>query len=139
MSFEGEETEEEITENYIGRLVDSNESDSVSNQSARKPEPIKKEKRIKSAKSSSSSSSRKAKHGSPSASPDGDRPSTRAAHRQSKVDRALFTGIKDRKMPKGKKSKKMGLNETVVKVKMLTGTLYLYRGEHPRAEFVRTV
>uniref|UniRef100_A0A7S2N576 Uncharacterized protein n=1 Tax=Helicotheca tamesis TaxID=374047 RepID=A0A7S2N576_9STRA len=30
-------------------------------------------------------------------------------------------------------------NEEVVKVKMLTGTLYLYRGDHPRAEFVRTV
>lgn len=29
--------------------------------------------------------------------------------------------------------------ETVIKVKMLTGTLYLYRGMHPRAEFVRTV
>jgi hypothetical protein len=34
----------------------------------------------------------------------------------------------------GKKPKK---NEDVVKVKMLTGTLYLYRGDHPRAEFVR--
>lgn len=29
--------------------------------------------------------------------------------------------------------------ETVIKVKMLTGTLYLYRGMNPRAEFVRIV
>lgn len=29
--------------------------------------------------------------------------------------------------------------ETVVKVKMLTGTLYLYRGMNPRAEFIRIV
>jgi len=29
--------------------------------------------------------------------------------------------------------------ETVVKVKMLTGTLYLYRGTNPRAEFIRIV
>lgn len=33
----------------------------------------------------------------------------------------------------GKKAK----NEEVVKVKMLTGTLYLYRGENRRAEFIR--
>lgn len=39
-----------------------------------------------------------------------------------------------RKSNPRKKSKK---KEEVVKVKMLTGTLYLYRGEHPRAEFIR--
>ena len=30
-------------------------------------------------------------------------------------------------------------NETIEVVKMLTGTLYLYRGEHRRVEFVRKV
>lgn len=34
---------------------------------------------------------------------------------------------------------KPGPDETVIKVKMLTGTLYLYRGLRPRAEFVRIV
>jgi len=35
------------------------------------------------------------------------------------------------------KGKKIDKNENVTVVKMLTGTLYLYRGERPRAEFVR--
>lgn len=52
----------------------------------------------------------------------------------------LYSGIKPgrrggkRVSRGGKKPKK---NEEVVKVKMLTGTLYLYRGENPRAEFIR--
>jgi hypothetical protein len=36
-------------------------------------------------------------------------------------------------------SNKENNGETVVQVKMLTGTLYLYRGLNPRAEFVRSV
>eukprot|EP00571_Detonula_confervacea_P017656 CAMPEP_0172312568 /NCGR_PEP_ID=MMETSP1058-20130122/17976_1 /TAXON_ID=83371 /ORGANISM="Detonula confervacea, Strain CCMP 353" /LENGTH=250 /DNA_ID=CAMNT_0013026067 /DNA_START=64 /DNA_END=816 /DNA_ORIENTATION=+ len=40
-----------------------------------------------------------------------------------------------RKVTKGKKIKK---GENVTVVKMLTGTLYLYRGVRPRAEFVRS-
>jgi hypothetical protein len=39
---------------------------------------------------------------------------------------------------KGVPKKKFKKDENVVVVKMLTGTLYLYRGENPRAEFVRT-
>jgi hypothetical protein len=35
--------------------------------------------------------------------------------------------------------KPVDIPETVVKVKMLTGTLYLYRGKNPRAEFIRVV
>jgi hypothetical protein len=38
---------------------------------------------------------------------------------------------------KGVPKKKLKKDENVVVVKMLTGTLYLYRGEKPRAEFVR--
>uniref|UniRef100_A0A7S2HBW0 Uncharacterized protein n=1 Tax=Helicotheca tamesis TaxID=374047 RepID=A0A7S2HBW0_9STRA len=36
-------------------------------------------------------------------------------------------------------SRKPDKNQEVVKVKLLTGTLYLYRGEHRRAEFIRFV
>lgn len=36
------------------------------------------------------------------------------------------------------KQKKLKKDENVTVVKMLTGTLYLYRGERPRAEFVRS-
>jgi hypothetical protein len=41
----------------------------------------------------------------------------------------------------GKKTKRPDTpaDETVTKVKLLTGTLYLYRGSHPRAEFVRRI
>jgi hypothetical protein len=35
------------------------------------------------------------------------------------------------------KGKKVAKDENVTVVKMLTGTLYLYRGDRPRAEFVR--
>ena len=148
VSFEGEEHEEEITEKYIGRLVDSNESDSLSTQS-RKPAPIKSSSRdmgknksnaVPQQKAARAGGNRKTKHLSPAASAaDSDRPSTRFTTRSSKAEKILYTGIKDKKVPKGKKSKKGGPNETVVKVKMLTGTLYLYRGENPRAEFIRTV
>jgi hypothetical protein len=37
----------------------------------------------------------------------------------------------------GKRPIKRTKNEKVVKVEMLTGTLYLYRGEYARAEFIR--
>mmetsp|Transcript_17948 Transcript_17948/g.32517 ORF Transcript_17948/g.32517 Transcript_17948/m.32517 type:complete len:242 (-) Transcript_17948:2075-2800(-) len=37
----------------------------------------------------------------------------------------------------GKRPTKRTKNEKVVKVEMLTGTLYLYRGEYARAEFIR--
>lgn len=40
---------------------------------------------------------------------------------------------------KAASSNKENNGETVVQVKMLTGTLYLYRGLNPRAEFVRNV
>lgn len=33
----------------------------------------------------------------------------------------------------------VGPDETVIEVKMLTGTLYLFRGPNPRAEFIRIV
>ena len=36
------------------------------------------------------------------------------------------------------KTKRIKKDENVKVVKMLTGTLYLYRGDRPRAEFVRT-
>jgi hypothetical protein len=39
-----------------------------------------------------------------------------------------------KKVPKGKK---VVTDDNVTVVKMLTGTLYLYRGDRPRAEFVR--
>jgi hypothetical protein len=65
------------------------------------------------------------------------------ATRRGKGDgQELFEGID--KITKIKKkarvpAPKVSPDETVIKVKMLTGTLYLYRGLRPRAEFVRVV
>jgi hypothetical protein len=39
----------------------------------------------------------------------------------------------------GKKRQRQADDGEVVKVKLLTGTLYLYRGQHRRVEFVRRV
>jgi len=128
----------------------SNESDNVSNNSARKRDTVVKREKKQAAvhkaaappTKSAAGASRKAKHSPPTTSSTmaegAERPSTRSAIRKNKVGKALYTGIKDnKKVSKGKKNK--NANETVVKVKMLTGTLYLYRGENPRAEFIRTV
>ena len=49
---------------------------------------------------------------------------------------------KKRRLPPMKQSNKRSRSqdgEEVVKVSLLTGTLYLYRGEHPRAEFIRRI
>ena len=42
------------------------------------------------------------------------------------------------KKKKAAKEKRVKKDENVTIVKMLTGTLYLYRGDRPRAEFVRS-
>ena len=104
VAFQGDDTtssdEEEVSEKYIGRLVEtsSNESDSAK---------------------SSSSKSKKTKTVPASA--------------------KRIKGKNGRFLPNPRPSKKTANDETVVKVKMLTGTLYLYRGKNPRAEFVRSV
>lgn len=48
----------------------------------------------------------------------------------------LFDGSKE--LPRKKATKKIKKNEHVTVVQMLTGTLYLYKGETRRAEFVRS-
>jgi hypothetical protein len=68
---------------------------------------------------------------------------TRATRRQNggADDTDLFVGGIDKvqKKPKAPAAPKVGSDETVIKVKMLTGTLYIYRGANPRAEFIRVV
>ena len=154
VSFVGDTEEHEVTEKYIGRLVESSETESV--KSSQSPLPPRANGRSK------TSISRSRKEKSPpvvAKSPPRStltgakgevRPSTRstikqptkAPIKQGGNKKALLKGIKAaaKKGPaRGAGGKLPGANETVVKVKMLTGTLYLYRGEHPRAEFIRTV
>ncbi len=94
VAFHHGDSEEEISEKYMGRLVESsNESESSSTNKKSLA------KRVSKAKNNG----------------------------------RLATAVK------GSSSDHDENGETVIKVKMLTGTLYLYRGMNPRAEFVRTV
>jgi len=72
----------------------------------------------------------------------GEQHRTRARTRSSGDSSELLGGIEEVELPPPRKRVKhdMRLNtgETVVKVKMLTGTLYLYKGRQRRAEFVRS-
>lgn len=61
-------------------------------------------------------------------------PDVSAREQRSRRRQALI----DIKPPKKVKRMKE-TNEPVTKIKLLTGTLYLYRGEHRRAEFVRRI
>lgn len=141
VSFEGDTEEHEVTEKYIGRLVDNSETESIKSRDSPLPTTKSSSSSIGSASLGKSPNGNAAKKGkSPprkSASPHrgGAKPSTRSNNKDGK---SLLKGIKTtKKAPRGQKQ--LGENESVVKVKMLTGTLYLFRGENPRAEFVRTV
>ena len=117
VAFEDED-EEEVREKYIGRLVESSSDEgetakqsSVSNVS-KKGEVTRKT---------------KAKDGR-----------FQASKKAAKIVSAQVTGVT--RATKGRPGHKIvNKDETVVKVKMLTGTLYLYRGKNPRAEFIRVV
>jgi hypothetical protein len=73
----------------------------------------------------------------------------RSNRRQAKIDEDAPLGLGEAPGPEGKRrapppnhSKKRQRgddNGEVVKVKLLTGTLFLYRGRHRRAEFIRRV
>lgn len=160
VSFVGDAEEHEVTEKYIGRLVESSETESV--KSTQTPPPSTK---ASSAKSRTNTTTRlrrdrsppqhKAKSPPPSFKEEV-RPSTRSTikqpvvktqqGKQSGLKKTVVKSVKTVKKPLMKNGvggggggKQSAENETVVKVKMLTGTLYLYRGDRPRAEFIRTV
>jgi hypothetical protein len=73
----------------------------------------------------------------------------RSNRRQAKIDEDAPLGLGEAAGPEGKRrapppnhSKKRQRGDDnceVVKVKLLTGTLFLYRGRHRRAEFIRRV
>ena len=162
VSFVGDAEEHEVTEKYIGRLVESSETESVkSTQSTPTSTPIPASTtkgETTTTKSKITATSRNRRDKSPprkTKSPpiivkEEVRPSTRSTIKQPVKQPLKQNGAKKASVVKCIKtvkkpplkvvgSKTSGENETVVKVKMLTGTLYLYRGDRPRAEFIRTV
>jgi hypothetical protein len=149
VSFDGETKEQEVTEKYIGRLVESSETESEEKESA--PAPVTLPAKVPPAGGNNSKAKtngkgvKKGKSPPPAKSKNGDsngengRPSTRATFKQGAGDKKILKGIKGVKKGSRSRTPSVSENETVVKVKMNTGTLYLYRGENPRAEFIRTV
>lgn len=162
VSFVGDAEEHEVTEKYIGRLVESSETESV--KSTQTPPPARATTTTTTAKSRTNTTKSTRKDKSPprkAKSPQNGsikgevRPSTRSTIKQpvaqpvklGAIKKGAVKCVKTVKKPPARGgggggtggNKPTGENETVVKVKMLTGTLYLYRGDRPRAEFVRTV
>ena len=150
--------DEELYEQSFGTLLKKagNEADRASPTDY----PNKQSKRISSSSEDDSSSSKKRKsvtfsEDSPVASdsssvaaiPGGGRASKKARARQERIARRQAKIKQEHVPPKqqGDKSRSSNSkhvlgndpNEEVIEVKMLTGTLYLYRGLNRRAEFVR--
>jgi hypothetical protein len=149
-----DETEEEISENYIGRLAESVKSDSSPSQSGKttSKKPVTKKKVPPPAKAKVQ---RKVKFGAPepsekqalidaaaaAAAYNSRTHSTRSAVKKGGPEQTLYEGIQEtRKPPKGGR-KQAGTKEddSIVKIKMHTGTLIMYRGLHRRAEFIWSV
>mmetsp|Transcript_22255 Transcript_22255/g.32850 ORF Transcript_22255/g.32850 Transcript_22255/m.32850 type:complete len:192 (+) Transcript_22255:161-736(+) len=137
VSLDGESGEEEVTEKYIGRLVESSDTESLKGDNAPSFAVATRNDR------SGSKNSNKVKRSNLTGRYErvrSTRPSTRSTRRQNGSDEQLLKTVKNIKKISKKTNKPADDSiETVVKVKMLTGTLYLYRGDKPRAEFIRTV
>lgn len=115
----GGDDEEEVSEKYIGRLVETSSDEGVTAKQTSESNVSK--------KGEVTRKKTKAKNGRFQASK---KPGRNVSAQVAGVSRAT----KARPGPKI-----VDKDETVVKVKMLTGTLYLYRGKNPRAEFIRVV
>lgn len=154
VSFD-EGSQEEISEKGLGRIIGGADSDdSVSNghlptaTSMAKPPPVStnnsnsKEATAK-VTAAKKPQARKVRYEPPQ---ENKRVLTRAVRKQN-GSATLHSGIEvaRKKAPKTSKGNnkvdrsKTSADETVITVKLLTGTLYMYRGAHPRAEFVRSV
>lgn len=158
VAFEAEGDEKEITDRYLGKLVENYSKAAAAEKktiAARKtqtttrksvlvvagksPSPIPiavNKENLSSALSSSSSAS------SASSTRLFDKPKIMATRTRSQRNHAVPTDILQHKMMTTTTStaaQPRKEKEPVIKVKMLTGVLYLYRGLNRRAEFVRCV
>lgn len=128
VSVDGSSEEEVISERSLGRVLETHDqSDGSTFEKSMKERPAKKSSKTKNKSVSASSSGQKGNR----------RINTRAASKNGE-DAVLHDGLEFDRRPNPRPKKKDG-DETVVEVKMLTGTLFIYRGEHRRVEFVRTV
>jgi hypothetical protein len=131
VSVEGDSNEEEvISEKALGRILDDSD-DSVKSATIEKlvtteKKPVKKGTKAKNKVTSGNKGTR--------------RMNTRATSKNGNGSQSTLNDRIDmeRRAPSPRPKKKQG-DETVIEVKMLTGTLFIYRGENHRVEFVRTV
>lgn len=123
VSVDGSSEEEVISEKMLGRVLDDTEQSdgSTFEKSPKDQIPVKK------------ASNAKVKVVSKRKKPDRHSITTRSGEEPEFPGGMAF---ETRQVPKPKK--KSG-DETVIEVKMLTGTLFIYRGENHRVEFARTV
>lgn len=150
VKFDNDNKDEELYEHVFGKVLKAAEDDDAPTKTM--PPPIRARVNRTSDRGSSDGEPKRVtfSESSPTASDDsGDHAAKVSARekrsrlRQSKVEDAppVVEGTK-RPMPPNNnfpKNKRQKIFEEVVVVKLLTGTLYLYRGAHRRAEFVRRV
>lgn len=130
VSVDGSSEEEVISEKMLGRVLETvDQSDSSTIEKTLKENPAKKvtKAKIKSASSASINQKKVIR-----------RINTRAAATKAGEEGLLDEGLEVERRPTPRPKKKDG-DETVIEVKLLTGTLFIYRGENHRVEFVRTV
>eukprot|EP00934_Nitzschia_sp_Nitz4_P005226 Nitzschia sp. Nitz4//scaffold3_size479765//114419//115153//NITZ4_000048-RA/size479765-augustus-gene-0.11-mRNA-1//1//CDS//3329550602//5216//frame0 len=119
VSVDGSLEEEVISENFLGRVLEPNDSDGST---VEKTKPVARK-----------ATKTKRKH-----SKKGRRVNTRATKKDG--DELVTTGESlDFERRPAPRPRKMEATETVVEVPLLTGTLFIYRGRHRRVEFVPTV
>jgi hypothetical protein len=137
VSVEGDSNEEEvISEKALGRVLD----DSDDSESATIEKLVTIEKSTEKSTKKPVKKGTKAKNKVTSGNKSTRRMNTRATSKNGNGSQSALNDRIDmeRRAPSPRPKKKQG-DETVIEVKMLTGTLFIYRGENHRVEFVRTV
>ena len=129
VSVDGSSEEEIISEKMLGRVLETvDQSDSSTIEKSLKENPAKKVTKAKIKSTSGIINQKKVIR----------RINTRAAAIKAGEEGPLDEGLEVERRPTPRPKKKDG-DETVIEVKLLTGTLFIYRGENHRVEFVRTV
>jgi hypothetical protein len=135
VSVDGSSEEEVISEKMLGRVLETvDQSDSSTIEKSLKENPAKKVTKAKIKSTSSSSAA-----GIVNQKKVIRRMNTRAAAiKAGEEGGPLEEGLELERRPPPRPKKKDG-DQTVIEVELLTGTLFIYRGENHRVEFVRTV
>lgn len=127
VSVDGSSEEEIVSEKMLGRVLEAHDqiSDGSTVEKSLKEKPAAKPTKAKIKPGSKKLAQAKSRV-------------TRAGATKNGEEPMADDGGAIERRPAPRPKKKEG-DETVIEVKMLTGTLFIYRGEHHRVEFIRTV